>query len=74
MRRRQWTVQRTVRAENNGQHRWDRAYQQLLAWTNPERDHENRPTPLPSLAQEENYENRDVCPSVYPAPGTDTDQ
>jgi hypothetical protein len=45
--RRQWTVQRTVRAESNGQHRWDRAYQQLLAWTKPEQDqdHGNRSTP-----------------------------
>jgi hypothetical protein len=72
--RRQWTVQRTVRAESNGEHRWDRAYQQLLAWSKPKQDHENRPAPHPPPAQEENHENRDECPRVNPAPGTDTDQ
>ena len=73
--RRQWRVQRTVRAESNGQHRWDRAYLQLLAWPHqPERDHETRPAPHPSPPQEKNHENRNVCPSVYPAPGADTDQ
>ena len=72
--RRQWTVQRVLQAESNGEHRWDRAYQQLLAWSKPEQDHENRPAPHQSPAQEENHENRDVCQSVYPAPSTDADQ
>ena len=72
--RRQWRVQRTVRAESNGQHRWDRAYQQLLARTKLEQDHENRSTPQPPPAQEANHENRAVCPSVHPAPSTDADQ
>ena len=31
--RRQWTVRRTRQPEPDGQRRWDRAYQELLAWT-----------------------------------------
>lgn len=72
--RRQWRVQRTVQAANNGQHRWDRAYQQLLAWTQPEQDHENRSAPHLPPDQEKNRENRDVHQSVHPAPGADPDQ
>src|SRR5215203_5413416 len=29
----QWTVRRTMRPTPEGQRRWDRAYQELLAWT-----------------------------------------
>ena len=28
----QWTVRRTMRPAPEGQHRWDRAYQEVLAW------------------------------------------
>ena len=29
----QWTVRRTMRSDPDGQRRWDRAYQEVLAWT-----------------------------------------
>ena len=29
----QWTVRRTMRPTPEGQRRWDRAYQEVLAWT-----------------------------------------
>ena len=29
----QWTVRRTARPAPGGQRRWDRAYQEVLAWT-----------------------------------------
>jgi len=31
--RRQWSVRRTRQPEPGGQRRWDRAYQEVLAWT-----------------------------------------
>ena len=31
--RRQWSVRRTRQPEPDGQRRWDRAYQEVLAWT-----------------------------------------
>ena len=28
-----WTVRRTMQPDPDGQRRWDRAYQEVLAWT-----------------------------------------
>ena len=72
--RQQWIVQRTVRAESDGQRRWDRAYQHLLAWANPEPRNEHNTIPCPPPDQEKNHESSNIRPSVHPAPGTDTDQ
>jgi hypothetical protein len=72
--RHQWIVQRNVQVKTDGHRRWDRAYQQLLAWTKPEPWDENNSTPRLPPDQEKNHENSDVHQSVHPAPGADTDQ
>ena len=33
---REWQVRRVLQPHPDGQRRWDRAYQQLMAWTQPE--------------------------------------
>ena len=33
--KRQWHIQRQLLPMPDGQHRWDRAYQQLLSWAAP---------------------------------------
>jgi|1186.fasta_scaffold623842_1 ribosomal protein S10 len=67
--RRQWMVQRSERADKDGRHRWDRAYQQLLAWTQPEQKEAHQLMALrPPPEREVNHESGHLRQSLHPAP------
>jgi uncharacterized protein (UPF0548 family) len=70
--KRQWRVRRQTCALPEGQRRWDRAYQTLLAWT------ATRPSPTgarlhgderPMTDREGPYADRRVCARLDDAPG-----
>ena len=66
-----WHVHRTVRAQSDGERRWDYAYQFLLQWA---MEIDTGTQPLSSaLAQEDTHGNRSVCPRVDQPPTTDPD-
>ena len=67
--KRQWRVRRQVVAAPDGQRRWDRAYQLLLAWT---------PPPATVAAAEETpkevaHADSDLSAGLDPAAGADAD-
>ena len=68
--RRQWIVRRTRQPEPDGQRRWDRAYQELLAWTRAGSDAGAHDDVVrePSDPEVKN-ENRSVCPCLDPTTG-----
>ena len=72
--RREWIVRRTMQQDPDGQHRWDRAYQELLTWTSVGLGDE-----APAAAvqepphQEVNPENCVLCPRLATASGAGTD-
>lgn len=59
--KRDWQVRRAVAEYNDGQHRWDYAYQFLLRWM-MEQTVEQLYTGLPS--QENDHEDRRLCSSI----------
>ena len=59
--KREWQVHRAVAEYPDGQRRWDTVYQLLLRWM-MEQTVDQQPTGLPS--QENNNEDRPVCPSI----------
>jgi hypothetical protein len=73
--RRQWTVRRGERPTPDGQHRWDRAYQHLLAWTTrqPLEEVPDEKLACQPPALEVNQESRPVCESLHPTPSADTE-
>ena len=72
--RRQWIVRRTMQQDLDGQRRWDRAYQELTAWTSVGSGEEaldaaaQEPPPL-----EEHYESCLICACLDATSGTGTD-
>lgn len=64
-----WQVRRTVRAHDEGQHRWDLAYQCLLQWTAPAPQR----APTPGSREEETDGSRPVCAGLDHAPATGAD-
>jgi hypothetical protein len=58
---RQWTVRRIFQPHRDGQRRWDRAYQQLLAGTSPEEQEAHPRVPRPPPSSEEAHESRNLC-------------
>ena len=73
--RRQWTVRRSTQQDPDGQRRWDRAYQHLLAWTTQqpvEEAHEKKCSCQPP-SLEVNHESCAVCESLHPAPSADAE-
>lgn len=69
---RRWQVRRTTTAHTEGQHRWDRAYQCLVQWT------EGRPTESsqvdgPMHNEEERHGGGPVCAGLDPTPAADPD-
>jgi hypothetical protein len=63
--KKQWQVRRTYVDRFDGQRRWDYTYQSLLRWT-MEQTMNQPPANLPS--QENDHENRPVCPSINQSP------
>ena len=73
--RRQWMVRRSERADKDGQHRWDRAYQQLLAWTQSNQEAAPQPMALrPPPEEEVSHESGHLRQSLHPAPSPGADQ
>ena len=65
-----WHVHRTVRAQSDGERRWDYAYQFLLQWT---MDHDAGASPASGYPQEEPYGSRSVCPCFNNPPTANSD-
>ena len=65
---REWRMRRTGQPHPDGQRRWDRTYQQLIAWTQVSQD-AAVPAGPESPAREVNHEDRDLCTGLHPAPG-----
>ncbi len=64
---REWQVRRGLQPHPDGQRRWDRAYQQLMAWTRPQ-----SVAVLAGLeppAREVGHEDRALCTCLHPTPG-----
>jgi hypothetical protein len=56
-----WHVHRTVRAQRDGERRWDYAYQFLLQWAMA---HKADPGPAPGPPQEEPHGSRFLRPCL----------
>jgi hypothetical protein len=66
--KRQWHIRRQFKAAEDGERRWDQAYQLLLHWSLL---HDPPPTSAPRLSQrpgEGSDENRCLCPCLDAAP------
>jgi hypothetical protein len=63
-----WRIRRELVVHPDGQHRWDRAYQLLLAWTTPAPPGATTPG-----GKEVDHERGDLCASVESetSPGRD---
>src|SRR5215218_3270003 len=62
---RQWQVRRALQPHPDGQRRWDRTYQQLMAWTQTPQSGAVVPAgPVPP-PEEDSYEDRDICPGEH---------
>lgn len=79
--KRQWRTRRQVLPQPDGQRRWDRAYQLLLAWTTPSEaaNATADPPPVPLVAalrstQEVEHAGCHVCARLDPATGTAANQ
>ncbi len=68
----QWIVRRTMRPDPDGQRRWDRAYQQVLAWTKEMAVASAGASRGPG-AREDGHEGGALCPRVDAAPGASPD-
>ena len=79
--RHQWCLCRTFQEHQDGQRRWDRAYQLLLEWAQAPAAPPLEPSQRPSIARhqpitkplEVPYASSDLCPGLDPAAGTDAD-
>src|SRR3954452_25513925 len=66
---REWRVRRALQPQTNGQSSWDRAYQQLLAWTQVQNAGAAATVVLDPPAQEVKNESRPVRPCVHATSG-----
>ena len=64
----QWTVRRTMRPTPEGQRRWDRAYQEVLAWTDGPADGPAGASRGPG-AREASHEGGTLRSGIDAAPG-----
>src|SRR4051812_19084019 len=72
--RRQWIVRRTMQQDPDGQRRWDRAYQELLAWTSVgPADEVPGVAVLEPPSPEVDDESCGICPRLDAASGASTD-
>jgi hypothetical protein len=65
----QWTVCRTMQPDPDGQRRWDRAYQNILAWTAGIAEGCSGVSAAPNV-QEDGHESGPLRPGVDTASGT----
>ena len=65
-----WHGHRTVRAQHDGERRWDDAYPFLLQWA---REHPAGNSPAASHQQEESHGSRAVRPWLDPSSATAAD-
>ena len=70
--KREWRIRRELLAAPDGQRRWDRAYQELLAWTCPDGV---APTMVTGerAGKERDDAGRDLCAGVDATPGAGAD-
>ena len=68
--KRQWRLRREVTPVEDGQRRWDQAYQHLLRWATMV---EPAPIPCCPTTQEVYDENRGVCEGLDPTAGANAD-
>jgi hypothetical protein len=79
--RHQWRLCRTFQEHQDGQRRWDRAYQLLLQWAQAPDAPPAEPSQRPSIALsqpltqilEATHARSDLCPGLDPAASTDAD-
>jgi hypothetical protein len=60
--KKEWQVRHAVVECSDGQRRWDYTYQFLLRWMMEQQTAGQQPPVLPS--QENDHENRPLCPSI----------
>ncbi len=64
--KRQWTVQRQFKACDDGEQRWDRAYQYLLKWATAAHAPLAVPEPAsPLIRQEVDHAGSRICPGFH---------
>src|SRR3954452_24697000 len=63
-----WTVRRTMQPDPYGRVRWDRAYQEVLTWTEGPADEPAGVSPDPG-AREDGHESGASCPGIDAASG-----
>ena len=68
----QWIVRRTMQPDPDGQRRWDRAYQEVLAWTKEMAVASAGALRGPG-AREDGHEGGALCPGIDTAPGAGPD-
>src|SRR3954454_18997225 len=66
---REWRVRRALQPQPDGQRCWDRAYQQLLAWTQVQNVGATATVVLDPPPQEVENESRPVRPCVHATSG-----
>jgi len=67
--KRDWRIRRELLARPDGDRRWDRAYQELLLWTDPA-----LATPTPGQVEREQADAcRDLCAGIDAAAGAGAD-
>jgi hypothetical protein len=66
-----WHVHRTVRAQSDGERRWDSAYQFLLQWA---MEHEAGTSPAPSHPQEAAHGSRSLHACLAQSSATASDE
>jgi hypothetical protein len=65
-----WTVRRQFQETLDAQHRWDQAYQLVLAWSSPPVAAAPSLVPLPPpLCEETPHDDCPVCSRVHHHPG-----
>jgi len=67
---RDWRIRRTCQPHPAGQRQWDRAYQQLLAWTQPADGCAAVPVGPAPPRQEVSHESRSLCTCIDTTSGT----
>src|SRR3954469_14094216 len=67
-----WTVRRTMRPDPDGRRRWDRAYQEVLTWTEGPADEPAGVSPGPG-AREDGHESGALRPGIDAASGAGPD-
>ncbi len=67
--KRQWRVRRQTCAVPDGQRRWDRAYQTLLAWAASGEDDLSVGDKSPATERQGVHADRRVCARLDDAPG-----